>query len=267
VDQSSHRMRVRFLTAGLILCIGLVGIAFWKLSDLSSRTDELDARVDIATRKAIEANAIADALQARSASLESRVESIEEATSITFRIIKPPSVEELGILLPGLYELETSTQYEPVVRKTSPYTITHVVLEIRYEDYGVKLHVGMAKSGWIPTGVYFDYNNDGHIDTDMAMNFVREIPIVGARLARAYDAESAQNLYSIFVSEVENAEYKSTDEIANDAEAASNYTWTFVMDQYEVIESWVLENLPDRAMEDGSRNMSASPPKSASRLR
>ncbi len=250
MDQSPSRRHVQFLTVGLVVCLGLLGIAFWSLWNLSSRTDHLDARVDIATRDAVETSAAAEALLARSDSLESRVESLERAADITFNALKPPSVEELDMLLPGLYELETSTQYDPDAEETSSYTITHVVMEMQYEDYETKLQVGMATSGWIPKGVYFDYDNDGRIDTDMAMDFVRDIPMVGRKLAKAYDADSAQNLYSIFVSEAENAEYTSVEDMADDAEAASSYIWRFVMGQYEAIEAWVLENLPDQPTEE-----------------
>ncbi len=250
MDQSPSRRHVQFLTAGPIVCTGLLGIAFWSLWDLSSRIDYLDARAEIATRDAVETSAAAEAFLARSDSLESRVESLERAADITFNALKPPSVEELDMLLPGLYELETSTQYDPDAEETSSYTITHVVMEMRYEDYETKLQVGMATSGWIPKGVYFDYDNDGRIDTDMAMDFVRDIPMVGRKLAKAYDADSAQNLYSIFVSEAENAEYTSVEDMADDAEAASSYIWRFVMGQYEAIEAWVLENLPDQPTEE-----------------
>jgi hypothetical protein len=122
-------------------------------------------------------------------------------------------------------------------------------MEMRYEDYGSTLHVGMATSGMIPRGVYFDYDNDGQIDVDMALNFVRDIPVVGQSLAKAYDPEIGQNLYSIFVSEAENAEYTSVDDMSENAEAASSYIWKFVMDQYESIEAWVIENLPDQQTE------------------
>ena len=244
------RTQVQLLTAGLIVCIGLLGFALWRLMDLSSRTDHLDARVDAFISDALETSATADALESRTDSLESRLESIEQASDIAFGVLKSPSVEELDTLLPGLYELVTTTQYDPEVQQKSSYTITHVVVELTYEDYGTNLHVGMATSGWIPNGVYFDYDNDGRIDTEMAMDFVRDIPIVGRRLAKAYDADLAQNLYSIFVSEAENADYTSVDDMADDAEAASSYIWAFVMGQYEAIEAWVLENSPDHPPED-----------------
>ena len=118
-----------------------------------------------------------------------------------------------------------------------------------YDTYESRLNVGLARSSMIPNGVYFDYDNDGLVDADMALDFVRDIPVFGRRLARGYDPVVAQNLYSIFVNEAENAEYTSIDDLANDAEAASSYLWSFVERQYETLEAWVLENSPDQANE------------------
>jgi hypothetical protein len=97
----------------------------------------------------------------------------------------------------------------------------------------------------IPKGVYFDYDNDGQVDVDMFRDFAREIPIVGRRLAKAYDPVIAQNLYSIFVDESEKAEYTSIDDLAEDAEAKSNYLWSFVINQYEHMETWIRDRLED----------------------
>jgi hypothetical protein len=86
------RTQVQLLTAGLIVCIGLLGFALWRLMDLSSRTDHLDARVDAFSSDALETSATADALESRTDSLESRLESIEQASGIAFGVLKSPSV-------------------------------------------------------------------------------------------------------------------------------------------------------------------------------
>ena len=91
--------------------------------------------------------------------------------------------------------------------------------------------------------------NDGEIDADMALNFVRDIPVIGGRLARAYDPLVSQNLYAIFVSEAANADYTSVDDMTGEAEAASSYLWRFIVDQYDAIEAWVLEHLADEQSE------------------
>ncbi|MDH3547339.1 MAG: hypothetical protein OEN22_09580, partial [Gammaproteobacteria bacterium] len=64
--------------------------------------------------------------------------------------------------------------------------------------------------------------------------------------AKVYDPVVSQTVYSIFVSEAVNAEYTSVNDMADDVESASSYLWKFVQDQYETIEKWVLENLPEQ---------------------
>ena len=246
MEQTPSRQLVRILPAGLIVCIALLVYALWRMDSLSERFDGLDQRLGLTSR---DVQQTTSDIQARADELESRVASLEQSAGISPSALQKPSLEQLDLLLPGLYELETSTQYDPEFKETSPYTISHVVMEMRYEDYGSTLHVGMATSGMVPKGAYFDYDNDGQIDVDMALNFVRDIPVVGRSLAKAYNPEIGQNLYSIFVSEAENAEYTSVDDMSEDAEAASSYIWKFVMDQYESIEAWVIENLPDQQTE------------------
>ena len=236
---------MQFLNVGLIACITLLVYVSWRLWGLSEHVDALDARLDLASHEAQETSAAAEAMLARADKLESQVKSLEQMANAPSKALKKPSPEQLDGLLSGLYELETSSQYDPELEETSPYTITHVVVDFQYETYGTKMHVGMARSGMIPKGVYFDYNNDGQIDVDMALNFVRDIPVVGRSLAKVYDTDIAQSLYSIFVSEAANAEYTSVEDMSDDAEAASSYIWTFVMDQYDDIEIWVFENLQE----------------------
>lgn len=246
MDQSPSKRHIQFLTAGLVICVGLLGIAFWGFWNLSSKIDWLRTNVNMAARDAAAASSASEAISWRTDNLISRVESLEQATGAPSLALKIPAAQQLDGLAPGLYELETSTQYDPETEETSTYTITHVVAEVRYEDYRTKLHVGIVTAGWkIPKGVYFDYDNDGQIDTDMAMDFIRDIPVLGGRLAKSYNPVYSQNLYSIFVSEAENAEYTSVDDMADEAEDASNFVWKFVQDQYETIEKWVLENMPE----------------------
>ena len=61
------------------------------------------------------------------------------------------------------------------------YEISHMVVEFNHDDYSTRLNVGIARSGtWsLPIGVYFDYNGDGLIDSDMAMKFAGDIPLMG----------------------------------------------------------------------------------------
>jgi len=251
MDQSPSRRHIKFLTAGLVVCVGLLGVAFWGLWNLSSKIDWLETDVNMAARDAAAASSATEAIRWRTDNLISRVEVLEQVTGAPSSSLKIPTAQQLDGLAPGLYVLLTSSQYDPKIEDTSPYTITHVVVEMQFKDYETTVQMGLASRealGMIsvPIAVYFDYNKDGQVDTDMAMNFIRDIPVLGGRLAKAYDPVDSQNLYSIFVSEAESAGYTSVDDMAQDAEAATSYIWTFLMDQYDVIEEWVSETLQEQ---------------------
>lgn len=235
--------RPTYILAGaIVLCI--VGLVYQYFEIRSLRLQMWEHRASLEWVSSDAATALA-----MSEEQESRIKMLESTANQTSRKIDLPLIDKLNALQPGFYQLTTSTRYDPDFEEMSPYTITHVVVELHYETYGTQLNVGLARSGMIPRGVYFDYDNDGQIDVDMALDFVRDSPVFGRRLAKAYNPIVAQNLYSIFVNEAENAEYTSIDDLANDAEAASSYLWTFVESQYEAIEAWVLENLPDQPNE------------------
>lgn len=242
-------MRLTYVLVGTIV-ICLAGLA-WQHAQIRTLRLEVSESLVVAERAASDAAAMRVIL----ASQEARIDSLEATRQAVSGLLKLPLAEELELLQPGIYVLETSTPFDLAAEETTSYEITHVVVEIRYEDYGTKLHIGVAKSGWIPDGVYFDYDNDGRIDTDMAFEFVRDIPIVGRRLAKAYGPDLAQNLYSIFVSEAKDARYTSVDDLNEDAEAASSYVWTFLMDYYEAIEAWVVERLQQEQSEQDGQGM------------
>ena len=73
----------------------------------------------------------------------------------------------------------------------------------------------------------------------MAIDFVREIPFIGRRLANAYDPVVAQNLYSIFVTERENAACTSAKDMADATSEKSSMLWNYVMDNYDALAEWI----------------------------
>ena len=230
------------LSGAVVICIVWLVYQYIEIRSLRLQMTEQRASLELVSSEAA-------AALAKSEDQESRIELLESTANKDSGETNFPSIDKLNALQPGFYQLTTSTQYSPDVEEFLPYTINHVMVQLHYENYDTQLSVGLASSGLIPQGVYFDYDNDGRIDVDMALNFVREIPVFGRSLAKAYDPMVAQNLYSIFVNESENAEYTSIDDLANDAEAASSYLWIFLENQYEDIEDWVLENLPDQLNE------------------
>lgn len=233
-----NKRRTYLLTAGFFVCVAALVYEFSVVQRLENQVNSLRLRLDAAQMRL--AN-----LSHASEKHERQIGVIEEATGLKRIAVEAPSRQQLDMLQPGIYVLTTDTQYDPSAEDATTYQITHVTLEMSFEALGTKLNIGVARSGVIPKGVYFDYDNDGQVDVDMARDFAREIPIVGRRIAKAYDPAIAQNLYSIFVAEADNAEYTSMDDLTQQAEATSNYLWSFVISQYQNMEDWIRDKLED----------------------
>lgn len=239
----------RYVFGGVVAVLVLaLAYQHFEIRALRSQVAEIETRAQAASGEAEKA-------LAKSKNQESRLEALERRSEQKFGTLPLPSAEGLAALGSGYYRLTTNTSYdpdnEPDADETPDYTITHITMAMDFESYATRLHVGLARSGLTPMSVYFDYDDDGRIDVDMALDFVRDIPVVGARLAGSYDPDVAQNLYAIFVGEAADAEYTSADDLANDAETASSYLWEFVQQKYDAIEAWVLEKLERRS--DGSK--------------
>lgn len=242
MDTKPNKRSTLVLTVAIVICFAGLVYQYFEIHSLRLQISENRVSLEQTSRDSATALTMSEGQ-------ESRIKLLESTANQASRRIDFPPIDKLNALQPGYYQLNTSTQFDPDFEESSPYTITHVVVELRYKSYGTKLNVGLAISGMIPTGAYFDHDNDGEIDVDMALDFVRDIPVFGGRLAKAYDPVVAQNLYSIFVNEAGNADYTSIDDLANDAEAASSYLWTFVESQHEAIEAWVLKNATDQPNE------------------
>jgi hypothetical protein len=231
-----NKRRTYFLAAGLLVCVAVLVYEFSQIQNLAIQVIGLQLRLD-------DAQVRLEDLSQLSEKHERQIGAIEETTGP--KGIEAPSRQQLDDLKPGLYVLTTDTQYDSSAEDATTYQITHVTLEMSFDSIGTKLQVGLASSGMIPQNIYFDYDNDGQVDVDMARDFAREIPIIGRRIATAYEPTTAQNLYSIFVAEVDNAEYTSVDDLAQEAEDTSNYLWSFVISQYQDMEDWIGDNLED----------------------
>jgi len=231
-----NKRRTYFLAAGLLVCVAVLVYEFSQIQSLAIQVIGLQLRLD-------DAQVRLEDLSQLSEKHERQIEVIEETSRP--KGIGAPSRQQLDDLKPGLYVLTTDTQYDSGTEDATEYQITHVTLVMSVDSIGTKLHVGLASSGMIPQSIYFDYDNDGQVDVDMARDFAREIPIIGRRIARAYDPAIAQRLYSIFVAESDNAEYTSVDDLVQEAEDTSDYLWSFVMSQYQDMEDWIGDKMED----------------------
>lgn len=233
-----NKRRTYLITAGLLVCVAALVYEFSEVQRLENQVISLRLRLDVAQMRL-------ENLGQLSEKHERQISVIEEATGLKRIAVEAPSRQQLDTLQPGIYVLSTDTQYDPSAEEATTYQITHVTLEMSFESFDTKLNIGLARSGVIPKGVYFDYDNDGQVDVNMARDFAREIPVVGRKIANAYDPAIAQNLYSIFVAEADNAEYTSMDDLTQQAEATSNYLWSFVISQYQNMEDWIRDKLHD----------------------
>lgn len=238
MQTNPNNRRTDLLTAGLLVCVAALVYELSVVHKLDNQVISLRLRLDEAQMRL--AN-----LSHQSEKHERQISVIEEISGLNRIAVDAPSREQLDTLQPGIYVLTTDTQYDLNAEELTTYQITHVTLEMSFESLDTKLNIGLARSGVIPKGVYFDYDNDGQVDVDMARDFSREIPVIGRRIANAYDPAIAQNLYSIFVAEADNAEYTSMDDLTQQAEATSDYLWSFVISQYQNMEDWVRDKSED----------------------
>ena len=125
--ESKPNNRLTYILAGatVIFVVGL-GYQYFEIRSLRLQMSENRARLELASRDSA-------AALATSEDQESRIKMLESNASQTSRHIDPPAIEKLNALQPGLYELATSTQYDPNFEEMATYTITHVVLELQYD--------------------------------------------------------------------------------------------------------------------------------------
>ena len=238
MQTESNKRWAYILSVGFLVCVVVLAYKFSEIQKLESQVISVGLRLD-------ETQSRLDTLVHLSEKHERQIIAIEESAALKGVAVEVPGRQQLDALKPGFYVLTTDTQYDPSAEEAAIYQITHVTVEISLDSVATKLNIGLASSGMIPQGIYFDYDNDGQVDADMARDFAREIPVIGRRIARAYDPVIAQNLYSVFIAEADNAEYTSVDDITQQAESTSNYLWSFVIDQYQDMEDWIRDNMEE----------------------
>ena len=237
---STANNRLLYLLGAVVaVCLVALVYQYVALDKLRQRVADNEATLERVATETAAALELAESQRVR-------LSVLENAPDPVTGIIPIPTVDGLAQLEPGFYELTTSTWYDTASDEETEYEISHMVVEFNYDTYSTRLNVGIARSGtWsLPIGIYFDYDNDGRIDSDMAMKFAGDIPLIGGLLKSAYKPVISQNLYSIFVHEAAMAEHVSFDDISDNASAASNRLSAFLQSQYEMIKEWIFENMP-----------------------
>jgi hypothetical protein len=226
----------------LIIIITLAGLVLGgvymvlRIKDLSSQVDLLKAEV-ISQEKVVEE--IEESTAAQLAAFRSQLGAFAIRAQALGDADPFPSAVALAGVDAGYYELRTTSRYHGQSAKEVEYSISHIAVDINYQGFGTKLQAGIARSGLIPIGVYFDYNSDGEVDSDMAIDFVKDLPLIGRGLADAYDPDVAQSLYGIFVMERESANYTSAEDMANATAGESSRLWSYVIENYDALAAWI----------------------------
>lgn len=142
------------------------------------------------------------------------------------------------LLQPGIYVLApASTDGEPTA-DADGYTIYHVVATVAIDDFEQGIQFGAARSSLFTWQFYFDYDDDGRVDTDMMREFVDSLPF-GGYLSRSFDTEESQRIYDRFVRSSSEAEYTPLDRIPEEGGAMGRQLWSFIVTSSEEMATWI----------------------------
>lgn len=142
-------------------------------------------------------------------------------------------------LAPGIYVL--ASEDEAHADEASAYTIYHATTTVRVGNFEQNFQFGIARSGLVSWQVYFDYDNDGMIDTGMLDEFVDSIPFA-SYVSSSLDSARSQPIYERFLVFSGRAEYLSPDQIEGQSNEISRQTWLFVTSTSERLGSWIWSN-------------------------
>lgn len=150
------------------------------------------------------------------------------------------------LLAPGLYVLAAE---DGVNREEEDgYTIYHVTTTVGVGDFERSIQLGAARTGILNFQLYFDYDNDGHVDTDMLSEFVDSIPF-GSYVSGALDAGRSQRAYDRFLSSSGHARYSSPQEIDEETDEVARRLWSFASNASEQLASWIRSTLSSERSE------------------
>jgi hypothetical protein len=161
------------------------------------------------------------------------------------------------LLEPGFYVLSpANTDGEPTVEDSS--TIYHIVATVAVDDFEQDIQFGAASSSLISWQFYFDYDDDGRVDTDMMREFVDSLPF-GGYLSSSFDAEESQRIYDRFVRSSSEAQYTPLDRIPEEGGAMGRQLWSFVASSSEEMAAWIRSTLDPESRRRDQINPDATP--------
>jgi hypothetical protein len=150
------------------------------------------------------------------------------------------------LLAPGLYVLAAEDGEKR--DEEDSYTVYHITTTVGVGNFERSIQFGAARTGILSLQLYFDYDNDGQVDTDMLSEFVDSIPF-GSYVSGALDAGRSQRAYDRFLSSSGRARYSSPQQIDEQTDEVARQLWSFASSTSEQLASWIRSTLPSERSE------------------
>ncbi len=246
------------LTAALIIgsaLLGVIGCFILLIAQRVQISEVLETQQALAARLSSEMPLLQGRLEAQEAAVaalsEDAVTLRRQITDLSRYVSRfaaaTGSTEELAaftdkltpsLLAPGLYVLAA----EDGERRDEEdgYTIYHLTTTVGVGDFEQSIQFGAAHTGILSFQLYFDYDNDGQVDTDMLREFVDSIPFVRGAL----DAGRSQRAYDRLLSSSGRARYSSPQQIDEQTDEVARQLWSFASSKSEQLASWIRSTLP-----------------------
>lgn len=251
---NGNRSQLISLIAVTVAVLGLVACAILIVRQDARISETLDAQRALNDRLSSDLDSLRDQLDRQTQSLAQFGEESEalrtQLTSLSRYVSRaiaasdaedPLAVVELrlppALLASGIYILDTTIA--GVDDEESAYTLYHLTATVTAAGREIGFQFGVARSGFLTWQLYFDYNNDGDVDTDMMREFVGSIPF-GSYISGSLDPERSQALYDRFLALSGEAEYIPPEQIEEQSGEIAQGMWSFVTDSSLRLSEWIL---------------------------
>ncbi len=241
------------LIAGLLICLvilvrqnllvaELVQAQEKQLSQLTNEVSSLQNRSQAQEELAGRLGEEADSLRNQLTALIRNIARLERASNIEDGITALSTSLSLLLLEPGIYVLAPGGIDAERNAEEDEYTIYHIMMSVGVGDFEQDLQFGVARSGLFSWQFYFDYNNDGQVDTDMMYEFVDSIPF-GSYVSGVLDPDFSQSVYDRFLKSFGEAKYTPPDRIGEQSSEIAIQSWGFVTSSSEQLAGWIKNRL------------------------
>ena len=241
-----------FPIGGLLICLVVLVRQYLLMADLVDAQEELSAQlsdelISLQNRLHVQqelSGRLADevaSLRAQLVELARHVSQLAQATNIEEDVRALSARLSLSLLEPGIYVLAPEDADDERDAEEREYTIYHIMVSVGVGDFEQLIQVGAAGSGYLNWQLYFDYDNDGRVDTDTTSKFMASIPL--GESIFSFDPDLSQRVYDRFLESSGQAQYTSLDQLSQESGEAAAQLWAYVESRSEQLATWI-QNVP-----------------------